>query len=43
MSRIYKSLPPKGTPLGIAFSGGREIAVTFTQFSLTYRPVEDAS
>ena len=22
MSRIYKSLPPKGTPLGIAFSGG---------------------
>ena len=22
MSRIYKSLPPKGTALGIAFSGG---------------------
>jgi argininosuccinate synthase len=22
MSRIYKSLPPKGTPIGIAFSGG---------------------
>jgi argininosuccinate synthase len=22
MSRIYKSLPPKGTPVGIAFSGG---------------------
>ena len=22
MSRIYRSLPPKGTPLGIAFSGG---------------------
>src|SRR5438270_4952017 len=22
MSRIYKSLPPKGTKLGIAFSGG---------------------
>src|SRR5512141_605513 len=22
MSRIYKSLPPKGTRLGIAFSGG---------------------
>lgn len=22
MSRIYKSLPPRGTPLGIAFSGG---------------------
>ena len=22
MSRIYRSLPPKGTKLGIAFSGG---------------------
>jgi argininosuccinate synthase len=22
MSRIYRTLPPKGTPLGIAFSGG---------------------
>ena len=22
MSRIYKSLPPKGTAIGIAFSGG---------------------
>ena len=22
MSRIYRSLPPKGTGLGIAFSGG---------------------